>query len=165
MKPKQKALLEKVQTHYPFKQPLSIYSMGISGRPEEQEQKAFFACLRGEFAEELGHDEQFDVYRAVIVATADFVDIHARKNSQGHRVSKQMQKMKRMGYQSGTPDMIFLIKRGEYSGLVIEMKSPKGCATKSQKATLAFLRTQGFSCHVCNGFAAALDVFITYIKF
>lgn len=137
--------------------------MGVSGKPEEQEQKAFFNCLRGEFADVLGYDEEEQVYRAIIVATADLYDSQAFISSSGRRVSKKMENALHMGYQPATPDIILMVRSGEYSGLVIEMKSQRGHATKSQRKTLAFLRTQGFSCHVCKGFAAALDIWLTYL--
>ena len=154
---KQMAKLEQLQERYPFKQPLSYYLMGVAGNPEEQEQKAFHNCLLSEFSEILGGYELEGrdgipglICPALIVATADFYDKHGKK----------MANYRHMGYQPGTPDMMILVRRGECSGLIIEMKSQSGSVTPWQKKTLAFLRTQGFSCHVCKGYAEALDVWL-----
>lgn len=59
--------LRDVQEFYPFKQSLLIYTMGLSGHPEEQEQKAFIASLMAEFPKELGYDDTLDIYSRLII--------------------------------------------------------------------------------------------------
>jgi hypothetical protein len=164
---KQEARWQELQARYPFKQPLLYYCMGVNGDPEAREQKAFMNCLRSEFSDLLGYDTytithkgqtiEKEVWRAIVVSTADFFD---RRSG-----SRQMEKYMRMGYQPGTPDILLLVRREPYSGLVIEMKSLQGSASKNQRKTLSFLRSQGFSCHVCKGFLNALDVWVTYLGY
>jgi len=158
---KQLATLEQLQDRYPFKQNLQYYLMGVSGKPEAQEQKAFYQCLCGEFGEVLGRYDLTTatgitetIYPALIVATSDFYDRHG----------KRMKQYRHMGYQPGTPDMMILVPRGGYHGLVIEMKSARGTATTGQRRTLAFLRTQGFACHVCKGYAETVKTWLDYLE-
>lgn len=163
---KHKALIEKLQTRYPFKLPLTYYYEGKAGNPEAREQKAFMHCLRTEFADILGYDTytemhkgkpvERETWRAVIVATADFYSASA---------SRQMEQFLHMGYSPGTPDIVLLVKQQSYVGCIIEMKSLRGYASQNQQKTLSFLKEQGFSCHVCQGFLVALDVWLTYLGY
>lgn len=149
--------LQDLQHEYPFKQPLSIYTMGVSGKPEQREQKAFVACLMAEFAEELGHDEDLNIYSRLIVATSDFY-------SGGKYRGKQMNTYKKMGYQPGTPDITILYPSGSYHGFVCEIKSQKGKPTEQQTATLNTLATTGFYTCIGDGFEGALNHWLKYLK-
>jgi len=125
-----KITLEDVQGRYPFNQPLSYYRMGVNGKPEAKEQKAFIQCLQAEFPQELGWNESTEIYHALVVAVADFYD---------HGKVKQMMRFRKMGYQRATPDIVILHSNHRFNGFVCEMKSLTGCPSKEQLVTLAHL--------------------------
>lgn len=154
--------LQDVQGIHDFKQPLSLYTMGVSGTPETREQKAFVACLMAEFPQELGEKEMIDkhgypyqIYRALRVATADFY---------GGNSGKQMQKYRKMGYQKGTPDITIMYPVSPWHGFVCEMKAARNQPTSDQSATLQYLSAQGYYTCVGRGFAGALNQWIQYLQ-
>ena len=147
-----------VQHLYPFKQPLSLYTMGISGKPEAREQKAFVACLMAEFPEELGHDESLNIYSRLIVATSDFYDT-------GKYKGRKMQTYKKMGYQPGTPDITILYPAQDFHGFIAEMKSEIGRPTTQQNVTLQQLQDKGYYTICAKGFAQALFHWLFYLGY
>lgn len=150
-----KLTLTNIQNFYAFKQPLSLYTMGLSGKPEEREQKAFIACLMAEFPRELGHNEGLDIYSRLIVATSDFYDSGKFKGA-------RMLRYKKMGYQSGTPDITILYPSRNFHGFVVEMKSLTGRPTAQQKTTLQTLKDSGYYAVCAKGFAHALYYWLQY---
>lgn len=68
------------------------------------------------------------------------------------RVKKEHRlKMWREGVKAGVSDLILLVPRGEYHGLVIEVKLPGEKPDKDQKAFLKFCKSQGYCSRVCWG--------------
>ena len=63
---------------------------------------------------------------------------------------KVASKLKRMGYKAGYPDLFIFEPRGQYHGLAIEVKSPKGVPTKTQKEWAKNLRERGYYAHICQ---------------
>jgi hypothetical protein len=167
-----KITLQDVQSMHDFQQPLNLYTMGKSGKPEEREQKAFVECLMCEFPIELGYNEDLGIFSALIVATSDFSS--GAKKTFNHKTqkwqwnnyapSKQMQKYRKMGYQSGTPDVTILCPVGEYHGFVCEMKAGRNKETEEQKVTLAYLESQGYFVKAAWGFAEALYWWLKYLN-
>lgn len=156
---KQEALLQQLQHQYRFKQPLQYYQMGVSGKPEAREQKAFIQFAMAEFPMELGFNEETGLYHRLIVATADFYDAQKKGVS-----SLKMQHMKKMGYQPGTPDITILYRSPFFSGFVVEAKSLTGHPTPDQQKTLVDLHTQGFYTAVCQGYAKMVEAWMHFLK-
>ena len=160
-----KHTLAEIQSLYPFKQPLALYEMGVSGKPEKPEakaQKALIACLMAEFPKELGHNEALDIYSALVVATSDFYDPSKTKT--------RMTSYKKMGYQRGTLDITILYSPPfhRHSAFVCEMKSEStrsaiSRATDEQKATIKHLEASGYYTCCANGFADALWHWLEYL--
>lgn len=76
-------------------------------------------------------------------------------------------KAKKKGLKKGVSDIIILLKRGEYSGLIIELKrrdKSKSRVTKEQMDFLYEVDEQGFFCAVCYGFEQAKKCVQEYLK-
>lgn len=58
--------------------------------------------------------------------------------------------MKALGVNPGFPDLILPARRMGWSGLVIEMKSANGKASKAQSDWLEHLADSGWQCFVCR---------------
>ena len=90
--------------------------------------------------------------------------LHASLNGVKLTIGQAM-KAKRSGMIKGVPDISLPIKRGEYSGLYIELKRIKGgVVSKEQKRWLALLAEQGFRAVVCNGADSAIAEIKTYLE-
>lgn len=67
-------------------------------------------------------------------------------------------KAKKKGLKKGVSDIMILLKRGEYSGLIIELKRKNKSKSKVSTEQMDFLHEvdeQGFYCAVCYGFEQA----------
>lgn len=75
-------------------------------------------------------------------------------------------RMRAMGMKRGVPDVFLPVRRGEFSGLFIEMKKIKGRgANDEQSEWIDELKAQGYGAIVCKGFEAARDVLIDYLNY
>ena len=72
-------------------------------------------------------------------------------------------KMKRMGYQKGTPDIVILEPSNGYHGLLIELKSEKGRLSKEQAEYLAKAKAKGYRCAVCFSYKEAVKIIDSYL--
>lgn len=76
-----------------------------------------------------------------------------------------------VGVKAGVPDLFLPVRRGQYSGLFIELKRPNkigkknGVVSKDQKEWIAHLQLQGFGATVCIGWEAARDMIIQYLNY
>jgi len=61
-------------------------------------------------------------------------------------------KLKQMGVLSGVSDCIILEPRGNFHGLLIELKAPKGRLTENQKNFLNKAEIKGYDVAVCWSF-------------
>lgn len=78
--------------------------------------------------------------------------------------SKQVNKLKAEGMETGVPDLFLPTASGSYHGLFIEMKRTKGSVTsKEQKRWHEYLNSQGYLCVVCKGFGEAKEVIECYL--
>ena len=159
-----KHTLEEIQHLYPFKQPLRLYEMGVSGKPEERAQKSFVQCLMAEFPEQIGGKEYIDkhgnhsvFYPGLIVATADFY-------AGGKSGMKQMQKYKKMGYQGGTLDIFIAYPCGGFHGFYCEMKAGRNGPTIEQRITIEQHSASGFYACIGKEFAGALWHWLQYLE-
>src|SRR5574343_279878 len=80
--------------------------------------------------------------------------------------------LKAQGVKKGAPDICLPVKRGEFSGLYIEMKKPslepkregsKGGVSEEQADFIYFLESQGFKCSVCYTWESAANVIENYL--
>jgi hypothetical protein len=71
---------------------------------------------------------------------------------------------KSQGMKAGIADLFLPAKRGEYSGLYIEMKYGKNKLTKEQKEFLEYVKSQGFLTFVCYGWYEAKELLIKYLN-
>lgn len=82
---------------------------------------------------------------------------------------KQAKKMKAMGYEAGTPDLIiFASSKAEgvswyWAGLLIEMKAPGKTASPEQKAKHEMLKQAGYMVVVCDSAQEAREEIIRYL--
>jgi hypothetical protein len=83
----------------------------------------------------------------------------------GFRDKREAAKLKAMGVKPGFPDLILLVKRGEYSGILIEMKKlKKGVVRLNQTEWGKFLTSNGFGFKVCYGWIDAKDTLVSYLE-
>lgn len=73
-------------------------------------------------------------------------------------------KMMRMGYRKGTPDLTIYEPRGEYHGLFIEFKDPKGVVSEEQRRFLDRASELGYATAVCYSTDEAISLLEQYLK-
>jgi len=81
--------------------------------------------------------------------------------------------LKAEGVRSGVSDTFLAVKRGEYSGLFIEMKKPsekpvkatsKGGVSDEQRSFGEFVKSQGFGFVVCYSWIEAVENLTAYLN-
>ena len=98
-----------------------------------------------------------DVIFTISPAAFKFAGTPLQRQIQGKR-------MKAMGYQVGTPDIMVFYPIGLYHGLFIELKYGKGKLSDEQRELLLRLSTLGYSCWTCLGYKEAVEVTTRYLK-
>jgi hypothetical protein len=71
---------------------------------------------------------------------------------------------KRMGYQSGTPDVIIFEPRGIYHALMIELKSKTGSLSENQKAFKEMAEARGYKYIVIRDVQQGIEEIEKYLK-
>lgn len=90
--------------------------------------------------------------------------IHHSANG-GYRDKREAHKFKRMGVQSGYPDLLVDIAKKGYHGLRIELKrSSNETLTDKQIERLKVLNEEGYYAVACKGFDEAIKTIEDYIK-
>src|SRR4030043_144397 len=75
----------------------------------------------------------------------------------------QAMKFKRMGYTAGTPDLLIFEPRGNYNGLLIEMKREHGGqVSPAQRERIGRAAKRGYCTAICNGFDEAREAIERY---
>lgn len=88
----------------------------------------------------------------------------------GSRHKAEAAKFKAMGMKPGFPDLALLVKRGKWSGLLIELKIPKlknkknGGATDEQVEWGKYLLENEYGYMLCHGWEAARDTLVKYLE-
>lgn len=79
-------------------------------------------------------------------------------------------KMKATGVKAGVYDLFLPVRRGDWSGLYIELKKPGKLKTKNQGrsdeqvAFAEFVETQGFATLVCDNWESAWNAIVQYLE-
>ena len=73
-------------------------------------------------------------------------------------------KIKRMGYNKGTPDIEIFEPRGKYHGLFIELKTPDGVVSPDQRRWETALVWRGYMVAVCRSINDAQETIETYLN-
>lgn len=76
----------------------------------------------------------------------------------------QGQRMKRMGYTNGTPDLFFPIRKKGFPGLFIELKTKKGTKSKEQEIMINKLSDSGYCVHIANTYEQAKEIIDEYMQ-
>lgn len=83
----------------------------------------------------------------------------------GYRCKKTAGRLKAAGVRPGFPDLLLLVPRHGFAGLVIELKRlTGGVVSDDQRDWLGWLTDQNFACYLCRGFAEAQAVIQQYIR-
>lgn len=82
----------------------------------------------------------------------------------GQRNIVTAKRMKDEGVRSGIPDLFLAVPRGNFHGLFVEMKKPRGgVVSDNQKACMEMLSTNGYYVTVCHGFIEAKTAITAYL--
>ena len=74
-------------------------------------------------------------------------------------------RMKKEGVRAGVPDLFLAVPKGEFHGLFIEMKKPKGGrVSKNQSSMIKLLAAQGYAAKVCCGWVEARVEIERYLR-
>lgn len=84
----------------------------------------------------------------------------------GYRHPATGARLKALGVSAGVPDLLLFCRRGEYSGLALEMKSPsgKGRVRPEQAAWLQALRDEGWATAVCTTWQQGANTITLYLR-
>jgi hypothetical protein len=116
--------------------------------------------------------------KALFCQAALFVDrypelkwLHAIPNggSRGDSTKSAMIRgadLKAQGVKAGVSDVMLPVKRGQWSGLYVEMKKPGHIKKTSseQDEFIEFVRSQGYAAMVCDSWTMAWDVITKYLE-
>ena len=82
----------------------------------------------------------------------------------GHRNIVTATKLKHEGVRAGVPDLFLAFPKSPYHGLYIELKKPKGRASRAQLEYIQMLRFYGYYTAICYGFDDAINIIKSYLK-
>lgn len=82
----------------------------------------------------------------------------------GRRNPREAARMKGQGVKAGVSDIHLPVPMGEFAGLWIELKAPKGKATALQIDWLNRMASCGHAAFVCHGWEAAKKTITDYIN-
>lgn len=124
---------------------------------------------------EHSHQVALMIWHALPEVKAEFPELkwlysNANGGSRGDtQLSRAIEggKMKAEGVKVGVSDLTLPVKRGQWSGLYIELKKMPGKGvgpSDEQTEFIEFVRGQGFAACVCYGWREARDVIIAYLN-
>lgn len=82
----------------------------------------------------------------------------------GHRNKITAGIMKAEGVVAGVPDLLLAYPKGDYAGLFIEMKTPKGTITPNQTTMISELRRVGYKVVICRTIDDFINETENYLK-
>jgi VRR-NUC domain. len=116
------------------------------------------------------HDEQVRLFQWAELAAGRYPELRemfAVPNGE-HRHKATAGKLRAEGVKAGVEDIVLLVPRGGFHGLLIEMKrvdaSPSD-VKPDQRAWHEIHRSRGFCVWVCKGFEDARRVVMDYLSF
>lgn len=86
----------------------------------------------------------------------------------GKRNAAEAARFKAMGVRAGFPDLVLLVARGRYHGLMIELKISKGRQSEYQACYQLAVEAQGYKYAICRDvyqFADLVTSYMTLINF
>ena len=84
--------------------------------------------------------------------------------SEGQRKPQYLAKLKLMGFRAGIADCVFLIPKGEYHGLMIELKAASKGPSNEQKLFLDACASVGYLALVVNDFETFCECLTKYLE-
>ncbi|UCZ75344.1 VRR-NUC domain-containing protein [Dickeya zeae] len=84
--------------------------------------------------------------------------------NEGKRGPKAARDAKRLGVRAGVPDLFLALPRGEYAGLLIEMKAKGGKLTEQQGIWLNRLESAGYRAICCFDAKQAVGAINGYLQ-
>lgn len=110
------------------------------------------------------HYEQASFMQRLAWLMPQLVDFVAAVPNGGKRDKRTAARMKREGQRKSFPDIVTLLARGGYFGLLIEFKRQGVTrAEDGQHALHALYRAQGYRVEVCAGVDVAWRIFTEYV--
>ena len=82
----------------------------------------------------------------------------------GKRGIREASLMKMEGCRAGAPDLLLLVPKAPYHGLVLEMKSADGRVRPEQKVFLASLSDQGYKVVIARSTEGAVQAITNYMR-
>lgn len=83
--------------------------------------------------------------------------------NEGKRSPKSGAYLRKLGMESGIPDLCIPVARGQYHSLYIEMKAKGGRITDRQKLWIKQLQSEGMCACVCYGADNAITLIDSYM--
>jgi len=102
----------------------------------------------------------------LLFATINGAKMPYGKNKSGQRFSKEAVRQKKAGLKNGIPDLILLVARRDYHGLLIELKRAKkslSVVSDEQKQWIEKLTARGYLAVICYGAEEAKKVILNYL--
>jgi hypothetical protein len=115
------------------------------------------------------HTSEEDIHRDVVewadrqAAAEPALELLFHVPNGGSRHIAEATKLKQMGTRQGVPDLLLPVPRAGKSGLVLELKSPKGRLRPEQAWWLKRLKGQGWGIAVAWTFAEAQHLLQRYL--
>ena len=111
-------------------------------------------------------DEQIRLFEMVEERLSQYPDLRLLFHvpNGGHRSKATAGRLKAAGVKAGVPDLILLVPRGKYHGMVCELKARGGRLTPDQRAWLKALEEQDYYPVVAFGVDEALEQFVAYTE-
>jgi hypothetical protein len=113
------------------------------------------------------HYEQAAFMSRLAWITPQLVQFVAAVANGGHRTKATAGRLKAEGVRVGFPDVVVMLARGGYFGLLIEFKrrgATRSDVSDDQDALHRLYRAQGYRVELCAGCEAAWRVFMEYAQ-
>lgn len=81
----------------------------------------------------------------------------------GKRNASEAARFKAMGVRAGFPDLVLLVPRGRYHGLMIELKTTKGRQSEHQAHYQQAVEEQGYRYEICRDANQFVDIVTDYM--
>jgi len=96
----------------------------------------------------------------------DLLWMHAIPNGMHTPNKRAAGRMRAMGMKRGVCDIFLPVKRGEFSGLYIELKkNKKGKVSDEQDDFMDYVKSQGFGAIVCYSLEEAVKMLVEYLNY